>query len=151
MRGIREAAGGRKIECAFDAVSEKGSFLNCAEVLDQQTGRLTLVLPQRVDGIPEGIEQSNTMAGSLWTEGFDRKGGLGKLGLETGGREFGAALSATVQCWLEDGRLEPHPFEVVEGGLGGLEGALKALREGKVSGKKFVIRIRDTEGLSKTA
>ena len=42
---------------------------------------------------------------------------------------------------LADGRLRGHPFEVVEGGLDGVEKGLWMLKEGKAKGVKFVYRV----------
>jgi NADPH2:quinone reductase len=39
-----------------------------------------------------------------------------------------------------------HPFRVVEGGLDGLEKALKNLKDGKASVVKYVFGIEETEG-----
>ena len=53
-----------------------------------------------------------------------------------------------IATYLNDGKLKAHPYEVVEGGLNGVETALKALRGGKVSAMKYVVRIADTPGLT---
>jgi NADPH2:quinone reductase len=47
---------------------------------------------------------------------------------------------------LKDGWLKPRPYEVVPGGIGGVEEALKNLKMGKTS--KYVFRISETQGLS---
>ena len=39
-----------------------------------------------------------------------------------------------------------HPFQVVEGGLDGLEEALKNLNDGKASVVKYIFGIEETEG-----
>lgn len=44
---------------------------------------------------------------------------------------------------LEDGTLVGHPFEVVPGGLDGVEKGLNMLKEGKARGKKFVFRVAE--------
>jgi NADPH:quinone reductase-like Zn-dependent oxidoreductase len=45
---IHRALGGRKIEHAYDAISEKSSFVNVGKVIEPETGLLTVVLPGRV-------------------------------------------------------------------------------------------------------
>ena len=149
---MRKALKGKDLKYAFDATSEHGSYINLSQVLANQ-GRLTLVLPfpEILKGIPPHIEQSTTMAGSLWKElskdqSRDNKA-LGKLGIGAGGKEFGLMFTKLIGAWLNDGKLKPHPHEVVSGGLHGVETSLKALREGKVSAKKYVIRIADTPDL----
>ncbi|KAL6716009.1 hypothetical protein ACLMJK_006971 [Lecanora helva] len=144
---VQEALRGKDLMHAFDAVSEKGSFINLSRVL-ARNGRLNLVLPYIRDDVPDHIEQSTTMAGSLWrdlTQGKVRgEVGKGQLGLGAGGKDFGFVFMKLVGKWLNEGTLKPHPHEVVDGGLEGVETALKALRAGKASAVKYVVRI--TEG-----
>ena len=146
---IRQALRGKKLEYAFDATSAHGSFNNLCEVL-AEGGKLSLVLVDKRTDIPPHIEQSNTMAASLWrdlSKDTDRDySGFGKLGFARG-KEFGLMYSRLIGRWLQDGTLKPHPYEVVEGGLAGLETALKRLRAGKNSAMKYVVRIADTPGL----
>ena len=47
-KGIKDALKGEKLEYAYDAVSEKGSYQIISEVLDKKTGKITLVLPPKV-------------------------------------------------------------------------------------------------------
>ncbi|KAF4636979.1 hypothetical protein G7Y89_g1118 [Cudoniella acicularis] len=143
---IRRVLGGRKLLFAFDAISEKGSHDNYWPALDQEGGRLTWVLGGHRDDIPEGIEQSTTMAGSMWKE-LTPLGKRDRLGMGAGGKDFGLAYSRLIGAWLREGKLKIHSYEVVDGGLVGLETALKTLRSGKSSAKKFVINIEDTPQL----
>ena len=149
---MRKALKGKDLKYAFDATSEHGSYNNLSQVLADK-GKLTLVLPfpEILKDIPPHIEQSTTMAGSLWKElsadqERDNKA-LGRLGIGKGGKEFGLMFTKLIARWLNDGKLKPHPHEVVEGGLYGVETALKALRGGKVSAKKYVVRVADTPDL----
>ena len=150
---MRKALKGKHLKHAFDATSEHGSYNNLSQVLADK-GRLTLVLPfpEILKDIPPHIEQSTTMAGSLWKElsadPTRDNTALGKLGVAKGGKEFGLMFTKLIATYLNDGKLKAHPYEVVEGGLNGLETALKALREGKVSAMKYVVRIADTPGLT---
>ena len=149
---MRKALKGNDLKYAFDATSEHGSFNSLSEVLANK-GKLTLVLPfpEILKEIPPHIEQSTTMAGSLWKElssdhQRDNKA-LGKLGIEKGGKDFGVMFTKLISRWLNDGKLKPHPHEVVEGGLYGVETALRALRGCKASAKKYVVRVADTPSL----
>ena len=143
MKEMRDALQGQKLEYAFDATSEMGSFLNICQVLDESTGKITLVLPEYRKEIPASIEQSTTVAGSLW-DGFRRNEALGNLGLDLGGKDFGLVMSTLIGRWLQEGQLKPHPYVVMGGGLRGLEKALQNLRAGRASAMKYVIRIRET-------
>ena len=148
---IKAALNGKKLKHAFDCVSGGRSHLNIVEVLDildasGEPARISLVLPRRMDDIPSSIEQSNTMIGSVW-ETLPLADKLGRMGLETGAHDWGYVFSRLVGKTLADGRLRPHPYVVVEGGLSGIEQGLKKLRSGKASATKYVYRIADTPGL----
>lgn len=148
---IRNSLHGRKLEYAFDATSAHGSFTNLSKVL-ADGGKLTLVLADKRPEIPSRIQQSNTMAGSLWrnlSNDTDKDySGLGQLDFARG-KEFANMFSRLIGCWVREGQLKPHPYQVVEGGLAGVETALKALKDGKNSTMKYVVRIADTPGLEK--
>ncbi|KAF2153213.1 GroES-like protein [Myriangium duriaei CBS 260.36] len=144
VEGIKAALKGKPLLYAFDAVSEKGSYLNIAKVLEPDRGRITLALPGHAQDLPEHFETSHIMAGSLWKKLEGRHEGetLGNLGINEGGPDFARAFSTNIGSMFRDGRLKPHTAVVVDGGLeSGLETALKRLREGKVSAEKLVIKV----------
>ncbi|KAK5683880.1 hypothetical protein LTS10_003743 [Elasticomyces elasticus] len=136
---------GYELCCAFDCVSEKGSSEIICQVL-RPGGKISLVLPSGVKDVPSGFETSTTMVGSLWAEFNNKSGTHGAMGFD-GGREFGYCYSAMIGHWFREGRLHVHKPEVVEGGLLGVEKALKSLREGKNRGVKYVVRVAETPGL----
>ncbi|KIM96694.1 hypothetical protein OIDMADRAFT_148006 [Oidiodendron maius Zn] len=143
---IEEALGGRKLQFVFDAISEKGSHYNFAKLLDPAMAKVTFVLGGYRHDIPDGVQQSTTMAGSLW-KGLKPIGERDRLGMGSGGKDFGFVYSRLIGRWLQQKRLSIHPFEIMDGGLMGLETALKNLKSGKRSATKFVIRITDTPGI----
>ncbi|KAG9617105.1 GroES-like protein, partial [Aureobasidium melanogenum] len=129
---MKAALGEHELHHAFDCVSEKGSSANICRVL-QRGGQISLVLPLGVQEVPPGFEVSTTMAGNLWP-GFKNKSDThGAMGL-AGGTEFGYCYSRLLGYWFSEGKLRVHRPEVVEGGLLGVEKALKGLREGKNHG-----------------
>jgi NADPH2:quinone reductase len=134
VQGIRLAIpSGEKLMYAFDAVSEKGSSLNICKVLSRG-GKITTVLP--FEGtVPEGIQQGMTNVGSVHQDATD----------------FGFAWFRMFGRGLQEGWFKGHPQEVVPGGLGGIQQALTDLKEGKASAVKYVFRIADTEGISKSS
>ena len=140
---------GAKLEYAFDAVSEKGSYLNICKVLDHQTGKITLILPGReYEGIPPTVEQTITSVGLTFSS-FDSNPWQKKTGALTGNEEFAHAYFRYIGRGLEKGFFKGHPYEVVPGGLAGVEGALQNLKDGKASAVKYVFRIEDTEGVTR--
>ncbi|KAH9214568.1 chaperonin 10-like protein [Leptodontidium sp. 2 PMI_412] len=73
----------------------------------------------------------------------------GRIGNQPVGdaRELGYIFCRYFTRALQLGTFSGHPYEVREGGLEGVEQALKDLKEGKASATKYVIRIADTPGL----
>ena len=152
VQGLKDAvqASGGKVEYAFDAVSEKGSYQNICQVLDHQSGAITLVLPGKdYSAIPSTIRQSGTLVGTVHKamdlDSWEKKAG----GTQTGNQDFGYVMFRLMGRGLQQGWFKGHPHEVVPGGLGGIERALKNLKEGKASAVKYVFRIADTEGVGK--
>jgi NADPH2:quinone reductase len=146
--GLREAAKhAGKLEYAFDAVSEKGSYINICEVLDRQTGQITLVLPGKdYAEIPSTIRKSWTKCGMVF-QAMDDDPWEKKAGTKTGNKEFGYVMFRLFGRGLARGWFKGQPYEVVPGGLNGVEGALTKLKEGKASAVKYVFRIADTPNL----
>ena len=131
VAGIKEALNGKKLLHAFDAVSEKGSVENLAQVLDPEAGRITFVLPgKEYPGFAPPVQKSTTTVGDVH----------GPL------KDFGYVYSRVISKGLEEGWFKPQPQEVVPGGLGGVEGALGKLKDGTASAVKYVFRIEDTPG-----
>lgn len=151
VAGLRSALGqGDKLMYAFDAVSDKGSFQNLMQVMDVEKGKITLVLARkRYEGIPDSMEKSFTQVGKVHSPNYpglkDEKKLLGDLNDE----DFGVVMYKFFERGLAKGWFKGHPFEVVPGGLGGIESALKSLKAGKASAVKYVFRIAETEGLQK--
>lgn len=122
---------GKPLKYCFDATSEKGSFQNAFKALDPQGSKITLVIPiADKSAIPSNIESSFTMVGDVHAAHAD----------------FGAAWYRLFRKGLQDGWLKAHPFEVVPGGLTGLETGLKNLEQGKASAVKYVFRVGETPG-----
>ncbi|CZT15409.1 related to zeta-crystallin / quinone reductase (NADPH) [Ramularia collo-cygni] len=142
---MKSALDGRKLRHAFDCVSEKGSSENLCKVLSLG-GSISLVLPSGAKDVPEGFRKSATMIGGLW-DGFNNKSDSHILMGFNSPREFGYCYSSLIGYWFREGRLHVQKPEVVEGGLLGVEKALKSLRAGENHGVKYVVRVEDTPGL----
>ena len=140
VKGITSALQGKKLHYAFDTVSEKdkGSYQSIWSVLDHQTGYFTTVLPlsdAKEVGIPDSA-YTRTSVGSAHSDNT-----------EPGDKFFAYAMYRFIARGLRDGWFKGHPYEVVPGGLGGVEKALTDLKAGKASAVKYVIRISETQGL----
>ncbi|TKA82220.1 hypothetical protein B0A49_00405 [Cryomyces minteri] len=133
VQGMKDALKGAKLEFAFDAVSEKGSFQNISQVLDPH-GRITLVLPNAdYSAIPDSMTKSTTRVGDVHGDAKD----------------FGYAYFRYIARGLAQGWFKPQPQEVVPGGLAGIQTALEDLKAGKASAVKYVFRIAETKGVGK--
>jgi NADPH2:quinone reductase len=133
VQGIHDALNGQDLHYAFDATSEHGSYTNIVKVL-QPRGRITLVLPGRkYEGIPETVVKTVTTVGDA----------------HKGDREFAFVYFRYLARGLAEGWFKAHPFEVVPGGLEGVETGLRNLKDGMASAVKYVFRIGETEGAEK--
>ncbi|KAL8799732.1 MAG: hypothetical protein Q9182_005675 [Xanthomendoza sp. 2 TL-2023] len=145
MKTAIENAGG-KVEYAFDAVSEHGSYENICKVLDHETGQITLVLPGKdYSAIPSSIKQTTTMVGAVHAD-MDQNEFQKETGSPTGNTDFGYVMFRLFSRGLSQGWFRGHPHEVVPGGLAGISGALQSLKDGKASAVKYVFRIDETAG-----
>ncbi len=144
-----------KLKYAFDAATVQSSWSNIANAMDPE-GAVTFVLPDFLGkGLPVTLKSSMAYVGSVHKdkEGMAEatKAFAGKMQYEgesaLGTQDFGFVWFRLLSRGLQEGWMTGHPYEVVDGGLGGLERALGDLKAGKVSAKKFVIRIGETEGV----
>jgi NADPH:quinone reductase len=145
----RKVLGGRKCLFAFDAVSNESSFANVTEIVSAGARVARVLVNQREEEGTE-VQLSCAMAGSLWKPLVARDGaeeGGHVLGIREGGNEFSMRMSLYISRLLEGRGLRGHPYEVVPGGLVGLEVALNNLKEGKNSALKYVVRIGETKGM----
>lgn len=137
VEALRQAVPrGQKLMYAFDAVSEKGSYQQITQVLDPH-GHITLVLPgKKYEGIPETVHKTTTTVGAVHGYPDDLT-------------DFGYAWFRLFGLGLKEGWFSGHPYEVVPGGLGGVQKGLENLKDGKASAVKYVYRIDETAGLER--
>ena len=129
---------GQRLRYAFDAVSENGSYQQIVQTLDP-TGHIALVLLGKAyDEIPKTMHQSVTNVGSV-------HGNPENL------TDFGYAWFRLFSLGLKEGWFSGHPYEVVPGGLEGVQQGLESLRLGKASAVKYVYRIDGGESAAKAS
>jgi NADPH2:quinone reductase len=128
-----------KVKYVFDAISEQGSHEIIALVVSSDAV-VSHLLPKEKWAksgpgfkYPEGVKDITTSVGG----GFKTQ------------KDFAYVLFRFLSRALADGRFKGHPFEVVKGGLDGVEKGLKDLRDSKASGLKYVFRIPETAGAGK--
>jgi len=139
---IRKALGSEhagNLDHAYDAVSEKNSYIHLGGVLAQsphkQTGdaaKITLVLPgQKFEDMAAHVEKHITNVGAS----------------HNGSEDFAYVYFRLMARGLQEGWFRPHPHEVIPGGIEGVQKGLENLRDGKASAVKYVFRIAETPGL----
>ena len=116
----------------LDAISEPSTLALCGRLL-KKGGPLAYVLP-----LPEGF----TTEPGVSTVGIMVGKIHGFFGEEPGAWLFGEMWMHALSRGLQKGGwLKGHPWEVVDGGLEGLQGGLERLKDGKVSAKKLLFRL----------
>ncbi|KAL5315031.1 hypothetical protein ACEPPN_017682 [Leptodophora sp. 'Broadleaf-Isolate-01'] len=150
VKKIRQALsdqGNLSIAHALDCVSGHGSLEVISEVVTPKGGAATFVLHEKDYNKPsKTLRTSITFAGYLHTGPFPVKPEQGINYIPDGrGQDFAFVYSNYLSKGLEDGWLKTHPYKVVPGGLNGLPGVMKSLRDNTVSAFRYVIRIEDTK------
>ncbi|KAF2766450.1 GroES-like protein [Teratosphaeria nubilosa] len=137
VQGIKDALKDQKLYHAYDAVSEKNSYVNISKVLEEQGGATTFVLPPlgswtgKHKEFAATVKQTTTNVGAVH----------GPL------KDLGFVYSRYLTRALQEGWFKAQPQEVVPGGLEGVQGALEKLKDGTASAVKYVFRIADTPGV----
>ena len=129
VKAIREALEGLPLMHALDTVAGHGSSYTIAEAMSSG-GKIARTLPPEGE-LSNGVEQFQLSVSSVHGDEKD----------------FGFAMYQLFGRGLQHGWIEPRPYEVVRGGLDGVERALVNLKAGKASAIKYILRIDETDGL----
>ncbi|CAG7920448.1 unnamed protein product [Penicillium olsonii] len=138
-------AGCSDVTHAVDSVSEHGSITTLGKALGEGGKIATVLTPEMALTGSEDPGKSEilfTMVGTVHQE-VPADAALDD-------RQFGAIFFPFLGQGLAEGWLKGHPYEVVSGGLDGLQNVLEVLEQGKISAKKLVLRIDETNGVSST-
>lgn len=132
---LQEAGLGSKYPYILDAVSEGGTIELALRILELEGGVVATLLPPRLFArdkenfkYPPGVKATSSTVVVIFGDEKD----------------FGYTWARYFSRLLQDGRLRPHPYEVVPGGLHGVVRGLKKLKDGQASGSKYVFRIEET-------
>jgi NADPH2:quinone reductase len=135
LAGIKQtlaAVGIAKVEYAFDAVTEHRSYEIISSIL-APAGQLALVLPfGDFSGIRKDIKTTQSAVAAIFGQGKD---------VEIGDEDFGFVFFRLFGKGLKDGWLIGHPFEVVPGGLEGVQEGLCNLKAGINRASKYVFNV----------
>ncbi|PVH81237.1 GroES-like protein [Cadophora sp. DSE1049] len=145
---IRKALKGKEVLHAFDAVCANGSWKHILDVLPKD-GRASISMvdpPKGVSPWPpvemRGVRYVRTFVSSAYGRAYKERS-EGEAGWDA---DFAFVMFRYFSRLLEDGRLTPHPFEVL-GGLEEIARGTQMLFDNQVSSKKLVYRVADTKGL----
>ncbi|PKK49558.1 hypothetical protein CI102_6113 [Trichoderma harzianum] len=145
IRSALDAAGTSDVYHAIDAICENDSHLVVSRALSTG-GSIALINPGMDysdirNDINKGIIYVGVVNGNF--EDDKRLAGMEKSDPIPHRRDFGLVWSTLFSRGLSDGWLTAHPYELVPGGLEGVSTALNNLKAGKVSAKKYVVRIAE--------
>ncbi|KUL87436.1 hypothetical protein ZTR_04768 [Talaromyces verruculosus] len=145
---------GRKLHYAFDAISYNRSYEHIVAVLQASgNGFIDMVDPPADDTAnpdrdvwqwPEGIEFTRTFVSSAY--GAPHKYRDASQAAQD--EQFAYVFYRYISRLLAEGKIEPHPHEVLPSGLESVAKGIQLLHDRKVSAKKLVYRIEETPGLS---
>jgi hypothetical protein len=137
---------------AFDCISGKGTWVPISQMLSPSTETQTSYLSVDSGGnkydeeaIPKGVKIVYTYVGTAHSGAYIPRMPKQDHDKEyvKGDPEWTYVFFRYVGRMLADGRLTGHPWEVVDGGLEGVEKGLTMLKEGKAKGVKFVYRVAE--------
>lgn len=145
VEGVVAALKGQPaLKHVLDAVSEGSSISNIGEVLKRTAeedgkggfkGKVTFVLGEKE--VPQGVDQNWTMVGDVHNDEMKEA------------KDFGFVYFRYFARGLLEGWFKPQRTEVRPGGLAGVQGGLRDLKDGKASAVKYVFRIGETEGVQR--
>ncbi|MCJ1314005.1 hypothetical protein MMC25_007685 [Agyrium rufum] len=155
-QAVREALGNSQAYHALDAISAHGTWVPLTQILDPRGGAQVSVVSGAYkydeEEIPSGVEIIYTYVGTVH-EGRYRPCMPRKPSNHeevASDKDFAYIMLRYISRLLAQRQFEGHPYEVVPGGLAGVEVGLKKLKDGQAKGKKFVYRIANTPGLDAT-
>jgi NADPH:quinone reductase len=138
---LKKALDGKKLLHVMDASNSAQSISYLTSVVDRK-GRYTCTTG--VKGGIYGTDEQQVLLekwGGWWEQIW-----VGEVhdDKHAGGKWFGGIVSRMMETLIAEGKFQGHPYEIVEGGLNGVEAALIKLRDRKGGNTKYVTRIVDT-------
>src|SRR5271170_3578612 len=146
---VQKALGSLKAQRAIDCISENKSWIPVSQMLNAEKGSKLSVTSgaNRYEEleIPDGVEVVYTFVGTAH-EGRYRAGmpKVPKASDVEGDIEFAGRLFQWIGEMLAEGKYQGHPYEVIPGGLRGVEQGLQKLKNKEARGVKFVYRVDQT-------
>ncbi|KAJ5105587.1 chaperonin 10-like protein [Penicillium alfredii] len=129
-----------RLEMAFDCISIESSATFCEQALSTDGGQYCAVLFRTV--ARENVRSSSVGAFKIFGDAFWYGDTWFPACMED--RAFAEEFLAMTESLLEERSLLAHPVEIGENGLLGIFDGLQRMRDGRVSGRKLVYRIKET-------
>jgi len=132
----------------WDTISEEGSAQICADALSSNTApdgskpKYGCILDVKFPR--DDVEKTFTLGYTVTGESFNWPGKVFEASRND--FEFGKKFWEVARKLLEEGKYKAHPLDVRPGGLNGVIDGMEDMRQGKVSGKKLVYRVTETQG-----
>ncbi|KAI9677234.1 MAG: hypothetical protein M1822_008183 [Bathelium mastoideum] len=142
-RDIRKQTN-NQLHHTFDTISENGSVQICRQALSDAGNNFYA-------GFPNGHEFGDPNIRTSYSIGFTALGeelqfgrNGPRMGVDINDHEFSKRFIAMSVELLRQGKIKPLKMRVGKGGLKGVLEGLNEMRQGKVSGEKWVYRVGDT-------
>lgn len=152
---VKKALGSLEAFHAFDCISEHGSWVPLTQMVSPAGGQVSVVSGANAYDeieIPKGVAIKYVYVGTAHDGAYIAtmpKQPADKQASESA-IEFAYVFFRYLARMLTKGTYEGHPYEVIPGGLNGVEVGLQRLKSGQSKGRKFVYRIEETPGLAKS-
>jgi len=147
---VKQALGGLAARHALDAISANKTWVPLSQMLEPMSKLVVVSGANKYDevDIPSHVSILYNYVGVVHT-GFYLPS-MPKIPVEEEMMktlpEFAFVFYRYLSRMLANGTMEGHPYEVIEGGLGGVGTGLQRLKNGEARGRKFVYRIEETQG-----
>lgn len=140
-----------KLAYAFDTIGQESSAKICAEALSTLSStelasgekRYATILQAKLPRDPNDVVFVGTMMYSMFGEEYTKGGRTTPPSMED--FEFQKKFMGLTEKLLAEGKLKTHEEDVRPGGLQGVLKGLEDLKNDRVSGKKLVYNVADTE------
>lgn len=153
---VHSALKGLQAHHAVDAISANGTWIPLSHMLDPNDSVLSVFSGrEKYDdaALAAGVELRYTFVGTAHDGAYlphmpKQPSDAAEV---QGDIAFADRFFKFISQALAERTFHGHPYEVTPGGLAGVEVSLRQLKEGQARGRKFVARIAETPGLTKSS
>ena len=147
---VKVALGKLEAKHALDVISANGSWIPLSQMLSPSGSQMSVTSGANTYNdaeIPAGVIIRYTYVGTAHYGAY--KTGMPKQPVDEesvkSDIEFAYLFVRYLSRLLAEGKFEGHPFEVIPGGLEGVETGLQRLKNGEAKGVKYIYRVSETK------